>query len=76
MQTQNTLTKEQINILDHTINRAAGSLYCGGGKDMDALVSAGFMVSAGRKPFVPDEYFIITSTGKAALRTALSHAVN
>ncbi len=64
------MNSEQIAILDHTVNRAAGGLYCGGGKDMDALVAAGFMQSAGRKSFVPDEYFRITASGNAALKAA------
>ena len=67
---KNELTKEQIEILDHTTHRAAGGLYCGGGKEMTELVNAGLMVSAGRKSFVLDEYFRITSAGSAALRAA------
>lgn len=59
-----TLNREQIGILDHTLHRAAGGLYCGDGKDMQALVAAGLMVSAGRKSFVPDEYFRITEAGR------------
>ncbi len=62
------LTREQIAILDHTVKRAAGGLYCGSGKDMDVLVAAGLMQSAGRKSFVPDEYFRVTSAGRAALQ--------
>ena len=62
------LTNEQRDILHHTEHRAAGGLYCGGGKDMDELVKEGLMQSAGRKSFVPDEYFRITSKGRAALR--------
>lgn len=68
----NKLTKEQIAILDHTIHHAAGGLYCGGGKGMDALVSVGLMISAGRKSFVPDEYFRITDDGRKALLAAKS----
>ena len=64
------LTISQISILDHTVNRAAFGLYCGGGKDMDALVSSGLMGPAGRKSFVPDEYFRITEAGRNALRVA------
>lgn len=64
------LTSEQIAILHHTEHRAAGGAYCGGGSDMDALVSAGLMESAGRKSFVPDEYFRITSAGRTALRNS------
>ena len=62
------LNKEQADILDHTIHRAAGGFYCGGGKEMNALVAGGLMVSAGRKSFVPDEYFRITRKGQEALR--------
>ena len=62
------LTREQRDILYHTEHRAAGGFYCGGGKEMDTLVAAGLMESAGRKSFVPDEYFRITSKGRAALR--------
>jgi hypothetical protein len=63
------ITNEQREILYHTEHRAAAGFYCGGGKDMDALVAAGLMESAGRKSFVPDEYFRITSKGRAVLRT-------
>jgi hypothetical protein len=64
------LSTEQRDILYHTEHRAAGGLYCGGGKDMNALVAAGLMESAGRKSFVPDEYFRITGAGRRALRQA------
>lgn len=63
------ITKEQREILYHTEHRAAGGFFCGGGKDMDALVAAGLMESAGRKSFVPDEYFKITSAGRKELRS-------
>ena len=62
------LSREQLSILDHTEHRAAGGYYCGGGKDMDALVAAGLMEYAGRKSFVPDPYYKITSAGRSALR--------
>lgn len=62
------LTREQIAILDHTEHRAAGGLYCGGGKDMVVLVSLGFMEPAGRKSFVPEPYYRITTAGHDALR--------
>lgn len=67
-QTPMALKRQQIEILRHTLHRAAGGLFCGGGPDMDALVAAGLMESAGRKSFVPDEYFRITSAGRSALR--------
>lgn len=62
------LTNEQIAILEHTMRRAPGGLYCGDSKDMRVLVIKGFMTSAGRKSFVPDEYFRITKKGCAAVR--------
>lgn len=65
-----TLNREQIAILDHTAHRAAGGFYCGDGSDMQALVAAGLMVFAGRKSFVPDEYFRMTGKGREALRSA------
>ena len=68
-----TLNKEHIAIMDHTVRRAAGGLYCGGGKEMDELVDAKLMDPAGRKSFVPDPYFRITSAGREALRSALAH---
>lgn len=64
------LNREQIAILDHTEHLAARGLYCGGGKDMDALVALGMMESAGRAAWCPDEYFRITGKGRAALRQA------
>jgi hypothetical protein len=62
------LTREQRDILHHAAHRAAGGLFCGSSKDMEKLVCAGLMESAGRKSFVPDEYFRITSKGRLALR--------
>lgn len=64
-----TLTREQRAILHHTVHRAAGGFYCGGGPDMDVLVARGLMQSAGRKSFVPDEYFRITAAGRTALQS-------
>ena len=64
------LNKEQLAILDHTAHRAAGGLYCGDSSDMQELVEAGLMVSAGRKSFVLDEYFRMTGKGREVLREA------
>jgi len=64
------LNKEQLAILDHTAHRAAGGLYCGDSPDMQKLVDAGLMVPAGRKSFVPDEYFRMTGQGRKAMREA------
>jgi len=62
------INREQIEILEHTVKRAPGGFYCGGGKDMDALVAEGLMEYAGRKSFVPDPYYRITSKGRTVLR--------
>jgi hypothetical protein len=66
--TRQALSKEQIEIMYHTVKRAANCHYCGGGKDMEILIFRGFMRSLGFKPFVPDEYFTITPEGMEALR--------
>jgi hypothetical protein len=62
------LTKEQLAILGHTAHRAAGGLYCGDSADMQSLVAAGLTQSAGRKSFVPGEYFSLTDEGREALK--------
>jgi len=59
-----TINQEQKEILDHTMHRAANGLYCGDSEDMQDLVKKGLMVSAGKKSFVPDEYFKITEKGR------------
>lgn len=59
-----TLTKNQKDILDHTLYRAAGNYYCGDSDDMQVLIGLGLMRNAGIKPEVPDEYFTITALGK------------
>ncbi len=64
------LNSEQLAILDHAANRAAGGFYCGDSPDMQELVAAGLMRSAGRKQCVPDEYFHLTGAGRDALRAA------
>ena len=61
------LTDNQREILDHTAHRAAGGFYCGDSKDVQILVNLGLMVPAGRKPFVPDEYFKLTAKGRNEL---------
>lgn len=62
------ITSNQQEILEHTAYRAAGGFYCGDSDDMQELVRLGLMVSAGRKPFVPDEYFKLTSKGREVLK--------
>jgi len=65
------LTKEQIDILDHTMHRAASGFFCGDSPDMQGLVAAGLMESAGRKSFVPEGYFRITEKGRVALEEGI-----
>ncbi len=66
------VTPNQYEILYHTEHRSAGGFYCGGGPDMDVLVASGLMEYAGRKSFVPDAYYRITSKGRDILRSANS----
>jgi hypothetical protein len=68
------LNREQLCILDHTVHRAANRMYCGDSPDMQVLVAAGLMKSAGRKSFVPSEYFTITPEGYEALRDSMRPA--
>lgn len=58
------LNNEQKEIIQHAIKNG---LFCGGSKDMDALVEAGLMELAGRKSFVPDPYYRVTTAGRQAL---------
>lgn len=58
------LTKNQSDIIDHTLHRTANGLYCGNSDDMRILVSQGFMGSQGTTGFCPDEYFYVTAKGK------------
>jgi hypothetical protein len=66
------LNREQVSILDHTMHRAAGGLYCGDGPDMDALVDSGLMAYAGRKAFVEWPYYKITEAGRKAFMEAMA----
>lgn len=68
MKTKDPITPIQLAILRHTVNRAPGGMYCGGGPDMDRLVKAGLMRCVGFKSFVPDPYFVITEDGRAVLK--------
>lgn len=60
------LSQREREILEHTVHRAAGGRYCGGGKDMEELVRRGLMKSLGT--FLGNPYFGITEQGRAALR--------
>jgi hypothetical protein len=64
------LTKEHIEIMRHTRDRAAGGYYCGDSPAMQELVAEGLMSYAGRKSFVPDPYFQLSQKGREALRTS------
>jgi len=59
------LNKEQIEIIKHTIKN---NVFCGGGADMDKLVDAGYMEYIGKKSFVPDPYYRVTTKGREAIR--------
>ena len=65
---ENKLLTNQQEILKHTAYRAANGFYCGDSKDMQILVKLGLMKFAGKKPFVPDGYFVITEAGKELLK--------
>lgn len=62
------LTSEHMEIMDHTIRRAANVFYCGSSPAMKELVAAGLMVSVGKTSWCPDEYFRITADGRKAFR--------
>lgn len=68
------LSAEQRDILHHTIHRAAGGRYCGGGPDMDRLVELGYMEYLGTPGWCPDPFYRITRAGREALRSADSLA--
>jgi hypothetical protein len=61
------LTEKHMAIMEHTQNRAASGLYCGDSPEMQDLVRWGLMAYAGRKPFVPDSFFQLTSKGREFL---------
>ncbi len=58
------LTKNQLDIIDHTMHRTANGLYCGNSDDMQVLVKSGLMGAQGTTGFCPDEYFYVTPKGK------------
>ena len=59
------LNNEHKAIIEHTIKNG---LFCGSSKEMDELCEAGLMEYIGRKSFVPDPYYKVTSLGKKAIR--------
>jgi hypothetical protein len=70
------LTREHVEILRHTRDRAAGGYYCGDSPAMQELVANGLMIYAGRKSFVPDSYFQLTSKGRATITSAEGVSAN
>lgn len=62
---ENNLNHEQSEIIRHTIQNG---IFCGGSPDMDILCDKGFMVFVGRKSFVPDPYYRLTTAGREAIR--------
>jgi hypothetical protein len=62
------LNEEQRDILLHTIHRAPGGRYCGGGKDMDRLVELEYMEYLGTPAWCPDPFYGVTRAGRDALR--------
>ena len=60
------LTNEHKEIIKHTIKNG---IFCGGSKEMDELCEAGLMQYVGRKSFVPDPYYRVTSLGKKTVDT-------
>lgn len=61
------LSPRHIEILDHTVKRAAGGRYCGGGETMDELVDIGLMKYIGTPAWCPDKFYAITDKGRAVL---------
>lgn len=68
------LSKNQIEILKHTLYRAAKGLYCGDSPDMQSLVKRGMMCSQGTTGFCPDEFFCITALGHETYAETLRHS--
>jgi len=64
------LNREQIAIMQHTSIHAARGYYCGDSPDMQALVAAGLMESAGKPGWCDNEYFSLTPAGHEALKEA------
>lgn len=60
------LTKEEKEIIVHTATRAAQGLYCGDDPELSVLVDKGLMECAGRKSFVPDPFYRLTTEGLKA----------
>lgn len=62
------IEERHIDILRHTVTRAAGERYCGGGPEMDELVAAGLMEYIGTPSWSPDPFYTITRAGREAYR--------
>lgn len=58
------LTKEHIEILKHTdLNQR----YCGDEPALQELCDAGLMKCLGHQSFVPEPYYVLTTTGKETM---------
>lgn len=68
------LTKNQLDILDHTLHRAANRQYFGDSADMKVLVKLGLMRSKGKTSFCPDEVFMITQLGREEYEKGTNNA--
>ena len=62
------LSKEEKEILKHTLYRAPKKLFCGGSSEMQKLVDKGYMIPVGTMSFVPDPYYTITAAGEESLK--------
>ena len=58
------ITKNQFDILDYTIYRAANGHFCGDSDDMQRLIELGLMRYVGKTAFCPDRFFGITRSGR------------
>jgi hypothetical protein len=65
------LSKEEFEILEHTIKRAANQRYCGNSQTMRDLVSRELMTELGNPGWSIDSYFTITDKGWRAYNLAL-----
>ena len=62
------LSKEELWILEHSVDRAAGGRFCGDSPAMESLVGKKMMAILGRTAWCPDVFFGITMIGRQALK--------
>ena len=59
------LKTTHLEIMQHTdLNK----MYCGEEPELIELAEAGLMKCLGRKPFVPEPYWVLTTEGRETLR--------